>query len=136
MDVIYPDAGLLWMLHRISLDSPGLTFHIFNNDFLPGTGTQLSDLNAADTYFPPKVVADALFTSETINAHVGAIQAPNQSWTNTTGVPQTVYGYFVTDGTGTILVQAARFDNAPLVIPNGGVVLVSPILGGYSGLQS
>lgn len=133
MDVIYPDQGLLPVLHEIANDGTGKVFHWYGNDFTPDQDTVLSDLVGMDSVFPPISVPDSDFVFEQVTQHVAAIQAANISQPNTSGVSQTVYGWYSTDASGTYLFQAARYDGAPIVVPNGQVVIITPIIGGYSG---
>lgn len=132
MTVVYPDASLIWLLLQIAATTPGLTYHLYGNPAVVSPSTKLSDLVGMDTVFPPIVVPQSLFSLQQVTADVGSIQAPNINWTNLSGVVQTVYGFFATDGTGAILVQVGQFDGAPISVPNNGVIPLTPTLGGYS----
>lgn len=135
MDQIYPDNGLVYMLKSVVY--PTVNFRLFVNNLTPGLGNVPSDFTeAAWSGYSAQSVAEASWTFSQVTSHVGSLQAPNVSFANTSGSSQNAYGYFVTDSTNTYVIFCARFDAAPLVIPNGGALPVTPIVSNYSALAS
>ena len=63
-----------------------------------------------------------------------AVQSANSiTWTNTGGSAVQVYGYFIVNNTGPVLVAVAEFDSAPVAIAGGGGTLtVTPVIGDFS----
>jgi hypothetical protein len=135
MDQIYPDNGLVaWLKAMVT---PSVNYHLYTNNHLPGLSDTISTYTeAAWSGYAAISVADTAFTFTQVTAHVGAVQAPNISFTNTSGSAQSVYGYFVTDSTNTYLLAAAQFDGAPISIPNGNAQAVTPLFANYSALTS
>jgi hypothetical protein len=135
MNQIYPDAGLVASLQRIA--TPSLHCHLYDNNLVPDRSTTLGTLHEASFGgYAIQTVPVASFTLTGVVAHVGGIQALPVAFANTSGGPQQAYGYYVTDETDTYLVAVARFDAAPVTIPDGGNQLVVPVLGDYSALSS
>ena len=135
MDLIYVDAGLLTQLSAVL--STDKKYHLFTNNAMPGPATVLADLTEAS--FPgyaSVTVTSGGWTSSGVSGHVGYKIAPAITFTNSSGSSVSVYGFFVTDSTGTILLAAARFDAAPIVIPNGGTQQVIPSWGAFSKFTS
>lgn len=137
MDQIYPDTALIPALLAIANMNGGITWHIFTNDRTPALDDDLVDYDLNDLVWPPITLAPADFVNQVINQHVGAIYpASALSWTNLSGVDEVVFGYVITDATGTILLAAARFDDAPKTVRPNGTLSFQAILGSYSGLPS
>lgn len=135
MDIIFPDTGLIRTLLQVVGD--GLIYNLFTNDYTPTLSDALTDYTVANwSGYASQTVTQLDFITQEVTAHVGGISAGPLAFYNTSNDPVVVYGYFVTDSTGTTLVAAARFDLAPITIPNGGLFPVTPILGDYSGLSS
>jgi hypothetical protein len=134
MILIFPDTGLVTMLQKIV--TPKVTFNLFINDVHPTADTLLSNLQRANWsgYAPIDVPASAwAFTN--VTAHVGEISATDIFWVNTSPAVVQSFGYYIVDDTGTVLLAAARFDNAPYVTVPLHSFRVSPLLGSFSGLD-
>lgn len=135
MDQIYPDNGLVYLLNQMVQN--GFVFDLFVNDAIPTLNdTSASYTIASWTGYASIAVTGSAFTFSQVVAHLGFLQAPNIFWTNASGSPQTVYGYIIWDVAKTYILAAARFDAAPIVIPDTGNQLVTPIIGDFSGLTS
>jgi hypothetical protein len=135
LDTIFPDPSLVWMLRRVV--GVGLLYHLYANDRTPGLVDTLASYTEAlwSGYAPlPVLAADWIISG--VAQHVGDLEALPLAFYNTSPADVVVYGYFVTDDTGTQLVCAARFDQAPVTILRGTFYPVAPLLGSYSGLSS
>jgi hypothetical protein len=76
------------------------------------------------------------YTLNGVAAHQGYAIAAPINFTNSSGGPQNVYGYYVTDSTSTILLAAAEFDAPPVTIPSGTPFTMVPNWGDLSQLSS
>ena len=132
MVIIFPDTALVWLLLQVANTMPGLIYHLYTNPVAWSPQTALIDLIALDPVFPPQTVPLANWIVSGVQDDIGFLQAPSLTWTNNSGVNQTVYGYFVTDGTGAVLVMGGQFDGAPLTVQPLGTVQAVPVLGSYS----
>lgn len=133
MNQIYPDQGVSEILLRAV--AGGLQYHLYRNDFLPTLDSALTDfVEAAWSGYVPILVPDGSWALGVVVSHVAQITAPDIHFPNTSGSDQVVYGYFITDAAGVKLVGCARFDNAPITIPNAGSLPVHCLLANYSGL--
>lgn len=131
MDQIYPDNGLVTFLTRMV--TPGWLFHLYTNNYTPTLGDTLANYTEATfAGYAAQAALAAAWTFSQVSAHVGALQAPNVSFSNTSGSSQSVYGYYITDAAATVLLGAARFDSGPIVIPTGQSQGVTPILSNSS----
>lgn len=143
MHQIYPygngtatgDNGLIGILQRVaSLD---FKYHLFTaptvaiNQTLTLAG--LSEVSGGIGYSEQTVNGSA-FTLVGLAAGNGSIMAaPISFGTYTGGGSISIYGYYVTDVGSTVLLAAANFDAAPIVVPNGGTFpVVIPVLGDFS----
>ena len=124
---VYPNAGLLEWLDRMLDDD--LIYKLFVNDETPHADTILPDLTEASfSGYLAMTVAPADFVIRSVSGNIGTALAPPISFHNGGGSPTNVYGYYVVDPTGLILLGAARFDDAPIAIPADGYQQVTPIL--------
>ena len=137
MDQIYPDNGLVYLLQQIVAGSgSGLYWRLFENNVTPSLADTLGTYTLSSTSWGRIQVAPANFTLTQVAAHQGSAQATNIVFTNTTGVPKTVYGFVIEDPAEAKLLAAARFDAAPITIADGGTLVVTPIVGDQSALTS
>ena len=67
-------------------------------------------------------VASLLLPGATVTTHVAAaLAAVAASFTRTaTGAPQSVYGAYITDSTGTLLLASWNFTGGPFIMQNAG----------------
>lgn len=137
MDQLYPDEGLIYMLEKIAdAEGSGLYWRLYENNVTPTLATTVADLTLSSTSWGRIQVDVSSFTLEQVTSHVGTIQAPNITFTNSTGSSKTVYGYALLNPAEDMLIGVARFDDAPRVIPNGSTTSVTPIIGDKSDLSS
>jgi hypothetical protein len=135
MDILFPDNGLLYQLKEIL--TPGVEFHLFTNNYTPTLGDVLSSYTIPTWTGYASISQDWLdFTISSVVGHNGFAIAPPISWTNSGSSAVDIYGYFVLDPTTTFVLQAARFDGAPIVVPAGGSIQVIPTWGDFSQLSS
>lgn len=135
MDLIFPDDGLVEQLKRILNGT--VKYHLFTNNVTPTLADTVATYTEAS--WTGYAAVSKTFTDYTINGvsgHNGFAIASPIAFSNTSGSSQNAYGYYVTDSGGTILLAAARFDSAPVSIPNGGSTSVVPVWGDYSQLSS
>jgi hypothetical protein len=136
MDQIYPDNGLVFLLKQM-VGGSGVVFDLFVNNVTPSLNdTPATYTIASWTGYASLPISPSAWTFSQVVAHLGFLQADNIFWTNSSGSPQDVYGYLIWDSTKTFILAAARFDGAPITIPNGGIQMVTPIIGDFSGLTS
>lgn len=130
MKIIIPDEALLPLLRRQARDLTNafLTYTLFSNDISPDRDTVLADLVAAADFASVDVAA-ADYTLEQVNGHVASIQADDVVFENTALTAKDVYGYYVTDVTGTYILFVGRFDDAPRTVESGEQTFVTPKLG-------
>lgn len=137
MDQIYPDNGLEYIITQLIQGSgSGLWWKLFTNNIVPSLNDTIADYTLPGGWCSQQVAPSA-FTNNNLVAHVDSLQAPNITFTNTGSTSVTVYGYIITDPSGTELIAAARFDGStPPVIPPAGSQVVTPIFGVFSALQA
>jgi len=131
MEQIYVDEGLVFQLDLIvAVDN---VWHIFVNDVTPDRDTELGDLTEASfSGYAEQTVLGTAFIADGVVGHVGFKVAAPIAFLNSSGSPVDVYGYYVTDAGGTILLAAARFDAAPVTKEDGESIIVVPVWGAFS----
>lgn len=125
MALIVPNSGEVEMLQRILNGTDKLVLHLFSGNHIPHEedfantydevgGSGYSSKNLTETW---NIAGDGAGTTEATYSQVSF---------DFTGAA-TVYGYFVTDSTGSKLMWAERFTDSPYNIPGGGgSVKISP----------
>jgi len=135
MDLIFPDNGLVFQLEQIL--NATVKYRLFTNNITPSLSDTVSTYTeAVFSGYAPVSQTFSNFTLNGVTGHNGYALAAPINFTNSSGSSVNVYGYFVTDTTGTILLAAARFDSAPVAIPGGGSTQVVPTWGDFSQLTS
>jgi hypothetical protein len=133
--IVVTQAGAQVLLEK-GLD--GLTatvdVHLYQNDYAPDPGTVLADFTEADySGYTEETITPASWPiffqgiSQVVAVGPGIVFTPNAST-----IANVIYGYYVTDSTGTRLLWAERF--AEQKVMNGvttGFTLV-PAIGGQS----
>ena len=128
MSLLVPDVGEQEMLKRIlNYSATGdLVLHLYTNDVTPAEGDTVSTYteSTAAGYGASTLTG----TDWTITTTTGTTEAsyPQVTFTYTDTEPN-VYGYYVTDSGGTILIWAERFSDGPYNIPSsGGEIKITP----------
>jgi hypothetical protein len=135
MDLLFPDDGLVEMLTRIA--NPGLKYRLFVNNLIPTLSTTLAGITeAAWAGYNPFTLTWADYTLHGVSSHTGYGISPPILFANASGAGVQAYGYYVTNNANSILMAIARFDGAPITIPDGGTYSVFPVLGDLSQLTS
>jgi len=130
MTQLFPDIGLLYALNRLAnAGGSGLYWALFSSNSTPVKASLFADFTMWDTSYGRIQVALASFTLQQVAGNIGTIQAPNITFTNGSGGNLNAYGYLIYVPSTNEIIAAARFDSAPLVVANGGTVIVTPILG-------
>ncbi len=135
MHQIYPDEGLIQLLQRLVTAS--VRYHLFVNNVTIDRGTVhgvMTEQGGGSGYVAVDVVAGA-WTASGITSHIGSLVAPPISFTPV-GASWTLYGYFVTDSGLSDILWAANFDGAPITVPDGTPLLITPIVGDFSRYSS
>ena len=123
----YPYGTLVaWLLRGIADD---VYYFVFTGNVTVSDATVLSDISGTGAYID--TVANAAFTLTGETGGIGKITAPDITYTNSGGSPVSLYGYFATDDiSGSTpagnLVACANFDSAPVVVPAGGTINLTP----------
>jgi len=109
----------------------GNKLHLASANFTPSEGLAIGDLTEATFTGYAALVAGTGAQGEgfdpgTLDSVID-ILAPVGGWrfvvTSATGLPQTIYGFYLTNNAGSTLYGAALFD-APIVLNNNGDVIV------------
>jgi hypothetical protein len=115
-----------------------LKLKLFTNNYTPADDDVVGDYTemGAVQGYTDKTLAPASWNAGAAGSGVGtslankaSITYPQQQWTfDGTGGSVTVYGYFITDAAGTVLVGAERFAAAQVVTTNGDTIKIDPKL--------
>lgn len=133
MQLVVPDLGekfLVLQMLREDASALPLRLRLFKNDIGIGSGTVIGDMVDADFDGYAQVDLDpALWTDPiTIGGRAQSQYATAaQSWTNEGVTGQTVYGYYVCDYAGTVLLWGAPFDD-PITVAPAGTLEVWPVM--------
>jgi hypothetical protein len=130
--VVVPTDGCKLFLtnHVTNLLNNNVYFRLFTNNYTPVAGSVLSSfVEAAFVGYVPQRATG--WSAATLIGNNATTTANPITYQNTSGVSQTIYGVFVTDGTAvpgsqTLLYHAERDTGAPVVIPNGGTYVYTP----------
>lgn len=115
-NVVYPDAGLIQILTNIV--APDFHLHLFSNNATPSDSSVLGDFTeSVFTGYAVKTLSHGTWVSLGVSSHIGTFAYPTVVFSNTSGAAATVYGFFMTDTTNTILISAGLFDGSPITIP-------------------
>jgi hypothetical protein len=117
-------AGNLW---------DGAKVHLFKNNVTPSPGMLIGDLTEAD--FDGYAASSAIVWGTPGFLPDGTAAVVGTQKTFTVGaspvVLNTVYGYYVTDGAGTGLLFARKFDAAVVLSAGGQFIVVLPTYPAY-----
>jgi len=123
MSLVVPDVGEGTLLsYIINKSTPtDLVLHIYVNDYTPTESSAISNFTecTASNYAPITLIgANWNITTDASGNTIATYPEVTFRLTSTS----TDYGYYITDSTGTKLLWAERFFNAPHTIPSGGGV--------------
>lgn len=134
MNLSIPGQGLRYFLDAIldAIDNSALV-RLFQNDHFPAVDDDLADYTEAN--FEGYVQHGAVNWSAPVTVgQTTYTQADEvQFLKGFGGVSNSVYGYFLTDGTGTVLLAAQRYPGPPVSMgADGAIIRVVPRLSLYS----
>lgn len=131
MSAVIMDSGKTRFLDVLTgLSTAGLSgakFHLYTNNVTPSHADVLATYTEA-TWAGYSAQTAGAWSGATLDGtfHGTSSQANPMGFMNTSGVTQTCYGYYVTDGAGLALLMAERFAGAPLNILNGQSLSLTP----------
>jgi len=121
MALLVPYVGEVEMLNRILNHSTpdDVVIHLYTNNATPAPGDTVgSYTQSTGTGYAAITLTGANWT---IATNAGTTSATYAQVTFTyTGPEPTVYGYYVTNNAGTVVMWAERFSDGPYAIPSGG----------------
>lgn len=132
MPIVVPDIGeraLLEMLVKTA-SPPDFEMLLYSNNYTPVESSVAGDftIHAAAGLNVVKTLARASWGTASTSAGVTSIAYPQQSWQNTSGSTQNVYGYIVRVSGGGSLLWAERFSSAPIVLADSDYIFITPRL--------
>lgn len=136
MDVIYPNAGLTYILQRIAGGladaSFGLTWHLYGNDYTPARSSAIGDFMLMDTEIGVNTYAAADLPVQGVSSNIGVILRPEAVFTNTSSGDVDIYGWVCTDIADGKVICAARLDGAPFTVGASTSITIVPELSARS----
>ena len=127
MALRFPDAGEVAALKAmVNHTSPGdLKLHLYKNDVTIDEDTVIGDVTeSTEAGYAAVTLTGASWTVATGAGNVTTASYAEQTFTFTEAA--TVYGYYVTNNAGTILMWIEEFTGGPYVLPaSGGSVAVT-----------
>lgn len=128
--IVVPNVAENNLLDVLNLrdTTPGYTCRLFTNNYTPIATTVLGDLTEAVFmgYLAQPLAGAA---ASTTSGGKGSTTWNTLTFTNNSGAPVTVYGYYITDTANTKLFWAERDPAAPITInASGGHYYVTPAL--------
>ena len=117
MALLVPSVGEAEMLTRILNGTDKLKIHLYTNNQTPAQTDVVTNYTEVAT---GGYAAIALSSTWTIGGTPTEADYPTAVTFNFSSGPVTVYGYYVTNNSGTILMWAEKFSDGPYNIPNGG----------------
>lgn len=127
MHQIHPDASLVGLMKRMV--AAGVKVKLFVNNHNPSETTVLGDLTeySMGGGYAAVSLDDSDFTASGVAFHIGTIAAPDAVF-SVGGGTDSIYGYFITNSSGSALLAVARFSDAPRTLAVGSPVSVAPKL--------
>jgi hypothetical protein len=112
MAIVVPDVGEVTLLENIKTSySNSFHLHLYKNNFTPVEASVLGDFTEAD--FSGYATQAFGFTTALTVAGISYIVGSPLMWQqNGGGTSNTIYGYYVTDNSNTILLWAERFSSS------------------------
>lgn len=130
MAAVIMDSGKLWMLKtktgQQSISLSNCKYHLYVNNVSPSHGDTLGTYTEA-TYTGYAAITAGGWSAPALDGTFHAMStATLMTWANTSAGSVSIYGYFVTDNAGTTLLYAELFSGAPLTIPVGMSLQLTP----------
>lgn len=130
MALVHPNEGAQEALRRwLNYSATGdVKLHLFKSNTTPGeTDTVATYTEATFTGYAAVTLTGASWT--VTNADPASASYAKQTFTSSAGSQnENVYGYYVTNSGGTILMWAERFSDGPYnVVNNGDKIEVTPV---------
>lgn len=111
-------------------------YKLYSNNVTPDRDTELADLTELSASGYASITLSASdFTLNGVSSHKGFALAATISWVIGADA-DSVYGYYVTDTTDTILLACGRFDDAPISLASGATIELTPAMGDNSRFSS
>jgi len=129
MAIKVPNVGKLWILNLFRADFNGYSIRLFQNDLTPGNLTVLGDITEANfSGYVSKTLANSTPAVIDVSNKALTIWDP-LLWSHNGGATaNSIYGYYVLDGTGG-LVYIERDPSAPVSMSMlGSTYVVNPRL--------
>ncbi len=120
MALLVPDVGeVLLLSYALNKVAPtDVKLRLYTNNYTPVEGSVIADFTeAVATGYAAIALAGADWTIAT-SAGVSTAEQPQKTFTLTAA--STDYGYYITNNSGSQVLWAERFSDAPHNIPSGG----------------
>lgn len=130
MSAILVDGGKQAMLKlKVGLGTISLSnsiYHLYTNNVVPTHSDTLGSYTEATWASYAHQLAGG-WSAPVLDGTFHATSTGNlMTFANSSGSAQTAYGYYVTDNGITTLLFVERFSGAPLTIPNGMTLTITP----------
>jgi len=127
MSLVVPNEGeLLLLQYMVNKTEPvDLSLRLYNNDQTLAEATAYADLTQVSAAgYAAQTLTGSDWSTALVSTNTAT--ASHVEKTFTMSVAATIYGYYVTAGTSTVL-WAERFSGAPFVLPaGGGTIAITP----------
>ena len=130
MSLIVPNT-LITSLENL-FDTPYLDsaiLHLYKNNHTPAVGDNIAAYTESTFTGYASQGLGAVAPAAVLVANIATKTWPQKTFTCTGGAGESMYGYYVTDGTNTQLLWAELYPAGPLNMVNGVAFLVTPFLG-------
>jgi hypothetical protein len=141
VSAVYPDEGEREILRRAlspaAGDSSAFHLRLYKNNYSPVKDSTLGDFTEADFdgYAQQDVIPANWPAPTTAGGVAQSIYGPGVLEFDCNSGSQNVYGYYVVDATGTIVLWAERLPGAPVVASPTTPVLVALVVQLHSEIQ-
>lgn len=125
MVAIWANFGERWALARGLESWTGFQMHLFQNNLDPDDDTVLADFTQASfSGYTPVTISFPLNGTITVAGEARLQASPaNFQCAPTIVVGNSIYGYYITQESGTQLIYSERFSAAPFLMDSPGAVL-------------
>lgn len=125
MHQLHPDSSLLELCRRIAVD--GLVFKLYTNNVTPDLSTVVGSFTemSGGTGYAAVTIDDDAFGAGVVTAHLGIKSGDDIVFAVSSG-STSIYGYYVTNVAGSILLACGRFSDAPKTLDSSNPIAVTP----------